>query len=134
MKNKNKNIDFTPEEIFDLISQPCFYCGLNPESVIKTTRGMVGHKFLGLDRINSLYGYHKGNVIPCCRFCNFAKHDRTLEDFAIWAEAFIKNFDLSGISKYKYEMVGEVSKIPRKRRNVHLNETLIQPIAAKHER
>lgn len=38
-------------------------------------------KYQGIDRINNNLGYIEGNVIPCCSFCNYAKHIHTQEYF-----------------------------------------------------
>ena len=44
-----------------------------------------------LDRTNIRYGRllvveHKGkdNSVPCCKYCNFAKHTMSEEDFYVW--------------------------------------------------
>lgn len=42
--------------------KPCWYCN----APIKT---------IGLDRINNRKGYTLSNLVPCCKFCNIAKHD-----------------------------------------------------------
>jgi len=46
----------------------CFYCG----DTIKTA---------GLDRLDNNQGYHRENIVACCRPCNYAKHDGSQRDF-----------------------------------------------------
>ena len=55
--------DLTSKEIYELIVQPCVYCGTteNPR---------------GLDRIDNALPHVKGNVRPACAPCNFARGDR----------------------------------------------------------
>lgn len=51
-----------------LWSQPCYLCGRGPA--------------LGIDRVDSRFGYLEGNVMPCCSFhCNYMKKDMALADF-----------------------------------------------------
>lgn len=45
---------------------------------------VVNHN--GIDRIDSNDGYVQGNVVPCCKYCNMAKMDRTQDEFLKWAE------------------------------------------------
>lgn len=50
----------------------CHYCH-------KTTTD-VG-RLMGIDRIDSKIGYEPGNVVPCCKRCNFAKGTMPYEEF-----------------------------------------------------
>lgn len=67
--------DMTKEEIMELTTQPCYYCGAEPKA---------RNKYLfrnGLDRIDSSRGYIKSNCVPCCRDCNIMKMDRPV---SVW--------------------------------------------------
>lgn len=57
-----------------LFSQNCHYCGAPPSNVIKTKQGKGGFIYSGIDRLDATRGYIAGNVVPCCRVCNVAKH------------------------------------------------------------
>jgi len=46
----------------------CHYCGRNELR-------------LGLDRVDSKHGYTIGNIVPCCRQCNIAKNDKSVDEF-----------------------------------------------------
>ena len=39
----------------------------------------------GIDRIDSTKGYFNDNVVSCCKVCNRAKSNLSLEDFKQWA-------------------------------------------------
>lgn len=52
------------EQYFDLIKNPCAYCG-----------GPLAESGIGLDRMVSSKCYEIGNVAPCCHQCNHAKRD-----------------------------------------------------------
>lgn len=45
----------------EMMSQPCYYCGLEPSG--------------GLDRIDNSKGHEINNVRPCCEKCNFLLGD-----------------------------------------------------------
>lgn len=45
----------------------CRYCGTKPA--------------WGLDRLDSAAGYVRGNVVPCCSDCNYAKRRLSEDDF-----------------------------------------------------
>lgn len=54
----------------DLFIKPCHYCGLNPDSEIN-----------GIDRVDNDDAYVEGNVVPCCKWCNWMKLDLDVYDF-----------------------------------------------------
>jgi hypothetical protein len=58
-------------ETFHLIQLPCSYCG----------KEVVWPDHNGIDRIDSIQPYTTANSISCCKYCNFAKNDLTLEEF-----------------------------------------------------
>lgn len=55
--------DLTVNEVFDLIIKPCVHCGTTDIN-------------RGLDRIDNSLPHVKGNVVPACAPCNFARGDR----------------------------------------------------------
>lgn len=69
------------EDYKKLILQPCFYCGKKLQ------------RFgIGLDRIDSLKGYTKKNVAPCCPICNTIKWDLTMREFISHIKLIYKRF------------------------------------------
>jgi len=81
--------DLNLEQVKFLCQQPCYYCKEEPENAIrwrfKSRGGIVvqykATKYSGLDRLDSSRGYVSGNVLPCCKFCNLAKRDYSIEYF-----------------------------------------------------
>jgi len=69
-----------------LIKENCFYCGSIPSNK-KRTKSSIGDGLLysGIDRMNSNKDYTDDNVVACCRICNYAKSNMTIEDFRLWA-------------------------------------------------
>jgi hypothetical protein len=67
---------------------PCFYCGLVGSNTTKPPKrsraDRVSLKYNGIDQVVPRIGYHPGNVLPCCFFCNRAKGKVPLEEFLPW--------------------------------------------------
>jgi len=38
----------------------------------------------GIDRLDSSKGHVIDNVVPCCKWCNYAKRERSYKDFLDW--------------------------------------------------
>ena len=61
-----------------ILSVPCHYCGADEQ--------------IGIDRIDSALGYDYTNVLACCKECNQAKNDRSIEQFAAWIYRTYQHF------------------------------------------
>lgn len=68
---KARNIEFnlSKNDVIKLMMSPCNYCGDNRLDNF------------GVDRIDSNIGYFIDNCVPCCKTCNTAKLDLSLDDF-----------------------------------------------------
>lgn len=63
------------EEFVELCGLPiCHYC-LAPIFFARHCVNKTGHKY-NLDRKDNSLGYVSGNLVPCCKRCNFAKGNR----------------------------------------------------------
>ena len=82
---KSRGLDFLiSKEYFGFISEKnCYYCGSKP---MQDSKDFVERcpAYNGLDRLNPKVGYVEGNVVSCCKYCNYAKHDMSVEDFIFW--------------------------------------------------
>ena len=65
----------TKDEFDTIVKLPCKYCGY-----------FDNKKFSGIDRVDNNRGYTIENSVPCCRWCNAAKMDRTLSEFKKWGK------------------------------------------------
>ena len=70
-----------------LVMKGCHYCGDSAS--------------LGLDRVNNRRGYVDSNVVPCCRWCNSAKLERSLSEFRAWALQLARRFEMEPVFKEK---------------------------------
>lgn len=76
--HKCKKGDITFEKFLELSNRNCYYCNAPPSNFCSEFR------YSGLDRVDSNIGYVLNNVVPCCKWCNFAKRERTQEEFSKW--------------------------------------------------
>jgi hypothetical protein len=90
-KMSGEVIDF---KTFSLLSKSkCKYCGLEHSKEIEDRLSETNSKkrlsdevlkINGIDRIDSSIGYTKENSVTCCKYCNFAKHTMSEDDFYKW--------------------------------------------------
>jgi hypothetical protein len=83
-KKRGLVFEISFDDFVRLIEQPCHYCGrVWSCKVILPLDYTDRSPYLcnGIDRIDNSLGYTTDNCIPCCRFCNTAKHDRTQQEF-----------------------------------------------------
>ena len=88
----DSNLDI--EEFYYISQMPCFYCGNLPNNAFnraktdkkssKKAKELGRFIYNGVDRIDSNLPHNKENVVPCCKYCNFAKGNITLEEFQEW--------------------------------------------------
>ena len=77
--------ELTREQAEELIKAPCIYCGVAWSNVKTTKNTIVPLRYNGIDRANNDVGYIYSNVVSCCKVCNKAKLDMSLEEFKSWA-------------------------------------------------
>lgn len=80
----NREFSLTFEWFNEAIRQPCHYCYSPPSQVYKKPGARRGVTYNGLDRVDSARGYVPDNVVPCCKYCNFAKGRWGVTDFNDW--------------------------------------------------
>ncbi len=78
-RNRKIGWGLTKEQFMGMVTQNCHYCGLPPSARI--VNGSSVFVFTGIDRVDSSKGYIDGNCVPCCKACNFAKNEMSVEAF-----------------------------------------------------
>lgn len=81
-KSKARDLDFhlTLEQATELFKSNCFYCDNLPSNNRRRASGNTIN-YQGIDRIDNSIGYLVDNVVPCCKYCNSFKMDRSYDDF-----------------------------------------------------
>ena len=96
-RNKDLEFSLTLEEFSDLSQQDCFYCGISPSNQFNEYKATRENPFeySGIDRFNNTEGYTISNSVACCKVCNLAKRDMTIEDFVAWVDRVHSTFFLN---------------------------------------
>lgn len=93
------------KQFTEIILKNCNYCGIEPSKRYNVYITMTGNyrvgnrdwadsgwiKVNGIDRIDSKHGYTLENCVPCCKTCNFAKNDLTIDEFNAWIKRIINH-------------------------------------------
>lgn len=93
-KNRKLIFNIDKDTFRKIVTNKCKYCGIEP-----STRKDYGNKqvingafyYNGIDRIDSNLGYINGNVIPCCKVCNYAKRNMSVFEFTQWLKRINNN-------------------------------------------
>ncbi len=103
--------ELTDERIVELSSSDCSYCSAPPRKwechknhYLLSARGkntktpdldFADSKVIfvnGIDRVDSNRGYTNDNCVACCKDCNTAKLNMSVEDFKAWSIRLYNNF------------------------------------------
>jgi len=84
------------EDFYRISQMDCHYCGSKPNNVqnsalqdkksSQSARENGNFIYNGLDRIDSSLPHTLENMVPCCKWCNYAKRERTTSEFEVWVE------------------------------------------------
>lgn len=96
---KYKDIDFELEMLFFIISLNCFYCGAYRLNKTKAKNGDI-IPCNGLDRIDQTKPHTLDNILPCCKFCNWSKSERSFSQFISWATRVYENSNEAKILQF----------------------------------
>lgn len=91
-KARNYRFELTKEQVRNIITQPCQYCGAEPAQVTRALRLNGDFIHNGIDRVDNDKGYLVANVVPCCKTCNYAKRTMGVEEFKAWVSRVYKHF------------------------------------------
>ena len=86
-RDRGYSFEITKDELIELSSMKCFYCGAGPSNIKTTKNDVIGLKYNGIDRVDNSKGYSINNCVPCCKICNVAKATLTIVKFKAWVEA-----------------------------------------------
>jgi hypothetical protein len=77
----------THAEAAALLASACMYCGQEPSRPVQGVGGvsLAG----GIDRLDSSGPYIVDNCVPCCKDCNYAKKEKTEEEWMSYLDRLI---------------------------------------------
>lgn len=88
-ENRGLLFAITKNDILNYVQEPCFYCGTIGSNKLKRPRRNAIVYYNGIDRKDSAKGYEEGNMVTCCKTCNYAKSDMTIDEFYKWIDNLI---------------------------------------------
>jgi len=77
-----REFSLTIEEAQSLFTSACYYCLSEPSTRVNQKVEELWYN--GIDRLDNSIGYTKENCVPCCKFCNYAKHTRSAKEYQGW--------------------------------------------------
>lgn len=72
--------DLDRDEFDELVKQDCYICGSPPSNVRHSSKTGVALVYSGIDRVDNTLGYINGNVMPCCKTCNYIKREMSISE------------------------------------------------------
>jgi hypothetical protein len=100
---RNNYSEMNFDDFYRISQQNCYYCNAKPFSKFNINKGPRNSEFAqengwfyynGLDRLdNSISNHTVENCVPCCKFCNIAKRDRTAKEFLLWIRKLAKKIN-----------------------------------------
>ena len=98
-KQRGLEFSLSREDFYRLTDGKCFYCGNEPGSEYWSTRNSNGlYIHNGIDRLDNNKGYVSGNVVTCCKTCNFIKGTMGHRDFVEWIKRTYRNLSNKGLT------------------------------------
>ena len=96
-KCKKKGLDFkiSKELFMKMIILNCHYCDSVPSNDKKSANNTGDFSYNGIDRIDNDNGYIDGNIVTCCKICNYAKNTMSYDDFLSWIKKAYKHIHRS---------------------------------------
>lgn len=78
--------ELTRKDVEEIVKMDRFYYKSKPNNIKKTKNSIKGGLvYSRIDRIDNTKHYTKKNTVPCCKICNYAKSNMSLQEFQEWA-------------------------------------------------
>jgi hypothetical protein len=90
------SFEISLQEFSELVLSSCTYCGGDFSNTLKRPYGEF--KYNGVDRIDSSIGYKISNLATACKHCNFAKNNRSTQEFISWAQRVVEHTKKIGLT------------------------------------
>jgi len=97
-KKKQRTFEITLDLFMEVVKRNCYYCGVEPNNHFKTEYDSEATVMHGIDRVDSSKGYELSNIVTCCKICNIAKRDLTVDKFKDWVIRISDNLKRNGWS------------------------------------
>jgi len=89
-KARGHDWELTEKQFREITQKDCYYCGMRPNQIHRAKNHNGNYVYNGIDRVDNSKGYTIDNVVSCCKICNRAKGDLTIQEFKSWVERISK--------------------------------------------
>jgi hypothetical protein len=93
-KRRYSDGELSFDDFMRLSQMNCHYCGAEPNMIFnaakedkkssQSAKDDGDFAYNGLDRTDSNRTHTLDNVVPCCKWCNYAKRERIVAEFEAW--------------------------------------------------
>lgn len=87
-KRRRIKYNLSEKQFSKITQKDCYYCGTRPNNIAKYSGCNGNYIYNGIDRIDNKKGYTIDNIVSCCKRCNMAKNNGTLQEFFDWGKRF----------------------------------------------
>jgi hypothetical protein len=91
-EKRNLSFSIDKDDFYRLTQENCHYCNAAPGQIMYARSKYTTFIYNGIDRIDNRYGYSLSNCVPCCKWCNQAKSDMSIQEFNDWCKRFYNNY------------------------------------------
>lgn len=93
---KNRGFDWaiSKKEFRELTQLNCFYCDSVPSNNKSSQDNSGTYTYSGIDRMDNNLGYFLQNCVPCCKRCNVAKNDNSIDEFRAWVSTVYRKVNV----------------------------------------
>lgn len=92
-KLRGLSFSLTDDEFKSLTNSNCHYCGTEPKTIQRVSKGNGSAVYNGIDRVDNSKGYEINNCVSCCKTCNRAKREMDYKEFIDWCKALGENIN-----------------------------------------
>lgn len=78
---RNLKWELSNEKAYELFEGECHYCGRIKQNMQQAKANNGPFEYNGIDRLDNALGYIEGNVVSCCKDCNYAKKEMSVDEF-----------------------------------------------------
>jgi hypothetical protein len=83
-KIRGYSFELTEEQFTKITQKDCHYCGAKPNNKTEQKGYFGNYIYNGIDRVDNNRGYTLENSVPCCKRCNTAKNNSTIQEYQDW--------------------------------------------------
>lgn len=112
-RSRRKGLDFKIifTDFLKMIQSKCTYCDSEPNNQMKSEPRYSHVKYNGIDRIDNSIGYIYGNIVTCCKDCNYAKNTMSENEFVSLITKIYEHYIINKEWQQQYKLKEELAHL-----------------------